>query len=342
MGKIHSIPFGLVLTVFFILAVLIFLPYWKAIFLAAVLAIVFWPLFLWINKIIRWRGVASLVTVILVLIIVLIPFSVLGTLVFREASQLYLRVAEGKGMELANTLFLSLQEKFNLLSPYWSGGEDIQGYLTGTLEWIVRNLGAIFSGLARGVIAFIFSLFILFYLFKDSQKLGSFIYNVLPLGKRYLEMVFEKIKLSVRSVVGGSLVVALVQGIVSGVGFAIFGLPNPALWGGVAALAALVPTLGTSLVILPAIVFLYFFNSWTLALGLLIWGAVAVGLIDNLLGPQLMKKGTQMHPLMVLLSVLGGISIFGPIGFILGPVAVGVFFSLLDVYAEMAKDDSTA
>ena len=126
------------------------------------------------------------------------------------------------------------------------------------------------------------------------------------------ETIFNKLAVAINSVIRGNLAVALIQGILTAVGFALFGVPNPTLWGSVAAIAALVPSVGTALVLLPAILFLYWGEALS-ALGLLLWGATAVGLIDNFLGPKLAGRGMRLHPFLILLSILGGIAFFGPL-----------------------------
>ncbi len=329
--------FILFLIIFSVLSFFIFLPYWNVVFLALVMAVVFEPLFLKINRIISLKGLASLLTVLIVFFIITIPFLVLGTLVFKETLNLYYSLTNEKSLGFINQWFISFQKKLSIL-PYWSQEINLEGYLTKTLEWLIKNLGAIFSGVIQGAISLALALFLLFYLFKDGAKFKDSFISLFTLEERYREIIFQKIKSSIRSVIGGSLIVAFIQGLVAGIGFYIFGVPNPALWGGVTALAALVPTVGTSLVIVPAVIFLLLFSSWPMALGLLLWGALAVGLIDNLLRPYLMKKGTEIHPLMVLLSVLGGVSFLGPIGLIAGPVIVSVFFSLVKIYSEITKE----
>ena len=131
---------------------------------------------------------------------------------------------------------------------------------------------------------------------------------------------------------------ALIQGILTAVGFALFGVPNPTLWGSVAAIAALVPSVGTALVLFPAILFLYWSGAALSALGLLLWGATAVGLIDNFLGPKLAGRGMRLHPFLILLSILGGIALFGPIGFLLGPLVLSMLFVLLEIYSVINKE----
>lgn len=102
--------------------------------------------------------------------------------------------------------------------------------------------------------------------------------------------------------------------------------------GSIASFGALIPSVGTSIIFVPAVLYLIFQGNIVFAVGLTIWGMLAVGLIDNLLGPYLMSRGNTLHPFLVLLSVLGGISLFGPIGFIIGPVVVSLLMVLLELY----------
>ena len=116
-------------------------------------------------------------------------------------------------------------------------------------------------------------------------------------------------------------------------------MPNPVLWGLVAALAALIPGIGTALILIPAIGYLFFTGSTGAAIGLLIWGVVAVGLIDNFLGPMLVNRGVKIHPFLILLSIFGGLSFFGPVGFVLGPLIIALVFALLEIYRAPKKGD---
>jgi predicted PurR-regulated permease PerM len=175
-------------------------------------------------------------------------------------------------------------------------------------------------------------LFALFYLLRDGGKLKQDLILLSPLADDYDIKIFLKLKQAIRSVVVGSLVVGLIQGILTGIGFFIFGVPNPALWGSFAVIAALIPGIGTSLVIVPGILYLFFISTHLHALGMLIWGILAVGFIDNFLGPMLVNRGVHVHPFLILLSVIGGLSFFGPIGFIAGPLLVALLVALLEIY----------
>jgi predicted PurR-regulated permease PerM len=121
-------------------------------------------------------------------------------------------------------------------------------------------------------------------------------------------------------------------------GLWLFGFDRAVLWGLVAAFGALIPGVGTMIVFVPALIYLAFSGMYVQFVGVAVWGAVAVGLIDNFLGPYLMSRGNSMHPFLILLSVLGGIATFGPIGFIVGPVIMSLFKVLLELYSIHLSD----
>ncbi len=185
--------------------------------------------------------------------------------------------------------------------------------------------------------SFFLFLFTFYYLLKDAQKLKRISLAASPLSGEENEAILNKLELAINSVVRGNLAIALIQGILASIGLTIFGVPNPVLWGMVAAITSLIPTVGTSLVILPAILYLFLNNQIFQAAGLAIWGMVVVGLIDNFLGPKLVGRGMKLHPLLVLLSVLGGAVLFGPIGFLLGPLVLSLFFALFNIYFSLVK-----
>ena len=184
---------------------------------------------------------------------------------------------------------------------------------------------------------FIF-LIAIYYLFKDGHKLKTAIIILSPLQDIHDETIFDKLALAINSVIRGNLAVALVQGVLTAIGFALFGVPNATLWGSIAAIAALIPGIGTALVLLPAILYLYLSGETLSAVGLLFWGMTAVGLVDNFLGPKLASRGMRLHQFLILLSILGGISFFGPLGFLLGPLILSLLFALLEIYFAVSKE----
>ena len=146
---------------------------------------------------------------------------------------------------------------------------------------------------------------------------------------------------AIGSVVKGNFTIAFIQGFLTTIGFTIFAVPNAILWGTAAAIASLIPSVGTSLVFAPAVILLFINGEVFSSVGLLLWGALAVGLIDNFLGPKFIGRGMKLHPLLILFSVFGGLALFGLIGFILGPIILSLLFALLHIYFYAANNGAS-
>ncbi|MDP3764616.1 MAG: AI-2E family transporter [bacterium] len=316
----------------------ILLPYVGAVVIALTLATIFSPVYRKINNLLNNReSLASLVTVFLVLLIIIIPIAFLGTLVVKESSVVYLIFKDGSGEAYVNNLNRIINSKLQLISPDVSF--NVKLAFEKIMDFFVRNLAGVFSGISGAVFSLFLSLMALYYLFKDGGKFKKVITSLSPLNDEYDDEIFNKLAQTVSSVVKGSLLVALLQGVLSGLGFLFFGIPNPAIWGAIAIISALIPMVGTALVLIPAVVYLFSMGSAGAAFGLLLWGLVIVGGIDNLLRPKLFERGINIHPFFILISVLGGLEFFGAIGFLLGPLLLSLMFSLLDIYKKEFKSD---
>ena len=222
-------------------------------------------------------------------------------------------------------------EAFNL-----SG--EVQTITRQGLGSFVQQIGSIFGSIFSGVIHFFIIIFSLFFSLKEKDALKDLVKKISPLDDIYDSALIKKVKNAINSVVRGTLAICIIQGIVAGIGFTIFGVPTPVIWGALAAIAAIFPTVGTTLVTAPAIAFLAFTGHIPEAIGMTIWAVVAVGLLDNLLEPFLIDRGLKLHPFIVLLALLGGVFAFGPLGFILGPVIIAFFFALIHVYQQFNND----
>ncbi|MFA6495123.1 MAG: AI-2E family transporter [Candidatus Paceibacterota bacterium] len=321
-----------------LLAMLMLWPYFTALALALVLAIVFWPVYRVVLRTLRYSGVAAFATTVVVICVVLIPLSFFGFLIFREAANLYQSFGAGSGGDVLALLKINIDHILGQLFPGSGITIDVSGYFQQFAGWIAQMFGGLFTSALVSIMMAIFAVFSLFYFFKDGENIAKVLTAYSPLSDQDDARIFERIRHSISMTFRGSVIIALIQGVVSGVGFWIFGVPNPALWGGVAAVAALVPNLGTSLVLIPAIVYLAFMSaSLVPAAGLALWGVIAVGLIDNFLASQLIGRGVQMHPLLVVLGVLGGVGMFGPVGFLIGPTLLAVLVTLFEMYQVVAQ-----
>lgn len=317
-----------------VLATFVIWPYLPAIFLSGILALIFYPWHKKILNFIKSKNIAAFLTIILILIIFLLPIISLTTLAVKEAYYFYQSLVGG-GARQIDVIAHWAQEKVAKIVGFRLEPIAISQYVKTIVGWLINKTSVFFSGAIDIVLTFLLSFFILFYLLKEGEKISLFIAHHSPLKENYTIQLMREIKESTVSVVQGSLIIALLQGIVSGAGFAIFGVPNPALWGGLAAIAALIPAIGTTLVTLPAIIYLLFADNFGAAVGMTIWAIIAVGLIDNIVGPRLISRRTNLHPLITFLSVVGGINFFGPLGFIAGPLVIILLFSVGKICFEL-------
>ncbi|MBP7770692.1 MAG: AI-2E family transporter [Candidatus Pacebacteria bacterium] len=311
-------------------------PFLAPLILAAVFAYLFQPVQQRLTRAFGGRtSLAAFATTLLAVVILLLPIGLLGAQIFKETTHLYASLA-GAGGGGFIAFVESTVASVRTVLPIPAGVDlSVGQYATQALGVLAANLGPIFSSLAGILLSLFVFLTAFYFLLKDGARLKEYLVKTSPLADRDDEMIVSRLQSAVSASVKGSLTIGLVQGVLVGIGFAIFGVPNAALWGAVAAIAALVPAVGTALVIAPAVLFLFLTGSTFGAAGLLVWGLTTVGLVDNLLGPRLIGRGMQLHPLVVFLAVLGGLSFFGPLGFFLGPLVVSLCLALIEIYSSL-------
>lgn len=318
----------------------IFEPFVIALIMAAVFAVVLSPVYEWVHSYMRrWPSSAALITVLVTFILVLVPLATIGTQIGMEASNLYISLAEGDARGNVTALVSNLESRLVAYVPAAAGltgdlASHISEYSESGLRWLLQNMGTAFSGIASFIVSFFVFVIALYYFLRDGAELRDQLIALSPLRDSDDRSVAARLELAVNSVIKGTISIALLQGLLAAIGFWLFGVPNSALWGTVSTIAALIPGVGTALIFIPAVLYLGAIGSVTAAVGLTIWGATIVGGVDNIVRPYLIGSGIKLHPLPVLLSVLGGITFFGPVGIFLGPLSIALFFAILSIYAD--------
>jgi len=329
--KTHTLEIG-----FFILLIVgvltltffIFKPYLGALFLAIVFAILFDPVYGFFVEKINFKSrktISALITVLIMISTILVPLIFFGAFIFQEARVL----VDNNSTILLGSKAMALKDYIESVLPV---SIDIIGYAKGMLSAIVNNIGGLFAGFLQMVVNIFLVIIAMFFFLKDGKGFKHRLVVLSPLSDNYDEGILEKVRIAINSVVRGAIIIAFIQGILTAIGFLFFGVPNPALWGGVAVVASLVPVLGTPVVIIPAVIYLFIYGHAAMALGLLVWGVFIVGLVDNFLRPMLIEHDVKIHPFIILLSVFGGIVYLGPIGFLAGPVILSLLVALFEVY----------
>ncbi len=326
-----------------VLTYFIFQPFLAPLALAAVFAVILRPMYTRYLVYLNGReSLAALATVVTSMILILVPMFLIGFQLLREAEQLYTSVTAGGADQVFGSLLQNVGQSLEGVMP--GATASLEGFTASAdeyaktgLTWMIQHLGTAFSGLAAFFLALFIFFVSLYYLVRDGAALKDYLVALSPLADRDDRTIAARLETAVNSVVKGKLAISGAQGVLTGIGFAIFGVPNPVLWGLMAAVASLVPPLGTALVIAPAVIYLFVIDQVGMAIGLALWGGVAVGLVDNLLGPRLMSQGMQLHPLLVLLAVLGGLPFFGPVGIFLGPLTLSLLLALVSVYRDLME-----
>jgi predicted PurR-regulated permease PerM len=319
-----------------LIALILFKPFFNVLAFGAIIAILFAPINRRLNDRFKSPGRAAALTLLLIILIILIPLSLFGQLIFNELVNVYNHIRDGSLVIDRGQIMAGLPDQIQSLI------ENFTRDLNSTLARFTNNAFQAFSSIVSNIANFFLSLFLffftVFYLLKDGSKFKEVLMDISPLNERQENELVTKLGEAVNGVVKGSFIVALSQGVIATIGFLIFGVPQPILWGMFTIIAALVPTVGTSISLVPAIIYLLITDHIGAAIGLTIWGALAVGMVDNVLSPLLIGSKTRLHPLLVIFSVLGGIQLFGFLGFLLGPIFMAVFVTLVDMFRHEFKD----
>lgn len=313
---------------------LILWPFFGAVCWAVFIAIVFWPLH---QRLLRGshgrRNMAAAASLTVVLLIVILPMAMLAGSITQEASVVVEKMRSGE-FQVAGYFqrtFVALPEwARNLLNRFGLGE---LGLLQQKLMSVLANSGQALTTRVVGIgqvtldfiIAFFVMLYLLFFLFRDGEQLTRSVGRAIPLHPQHTSRLLTQFATVVRATVKGNIVVALVQGALGAIAFAVLGLPGAVLWGTVMAILSLLPAVGAGLVWGPVAIYFFATGEVVKGVGLVAWGVVVIGLVDNFLRPILVGRDTRMPDYLILIATLGGIVIFGLNGFVIGPVIAAMF-----------------
>ncbi|HSK28643.1 MAG TPA: AI-2E family transporter [Candidatus Limnocylindria bacterium] len=318
-------------------------PYSGAIFWATVLAIVFAPLYRRLSTSMRQRHtLAALVSVMIVLMMVIVPFAFIAASLVQEGFSVYERIKSGD-LDIGRYL----KQLFGVL-PAWvmplldrlglTNVSALQERLSTGLMQGSQFIATQAFNIGQNTFNFIVNLFVmlylLFFLLRDGDALAKKIKEAIPLRAEQQRDLFDKFNTVIRATVKGNIVVALVQGALGGLIFWFLGVHAAVLWGVVMAFLSLLPAVGAGLVWFPvAIYFLLTGATWQGVI-LIAYGVLVIGLVDNILRPILVGKDTKMPDYIVLIATLGGMAIFGLNGFVVGPVIAAMFMAVWGIFSD--------
>lgn len=334
----------LIILIFFSCAFLnIMLPFFGAIFWAIILTILFSPMQRNLEQ--RFNGrnnLAAAVTMLTCVTIVVIPVIFVINSLFQESAALLDRIKGGQfdiGIYLQHIIDGLPSPVKGLLDRFgWNDMGDIRTKLAElgmkTLSFAGNQAYSIGQVTLQFAISLCVMLYLLFFLLRDGSWMGQSIQRAIPLGEDRKTDLFGKFSTVIRATVKGNIIVACVQGALGGMAFWFYGIQGAILWGTIMAVLSLLPAVGASLVWGPvAIYFLVTGMMWQ-GISLIVFGAVVIGMIDNVLRPILVGKDTKLPDWLILLSTLGGISVFGINGFVLGPLIAAMFIAVWSILTE--------
>ena len=327
--------FGLLL-VTFIFSFFIFQPFWAVLALGISFSVVLHPIHKWITDKKVSSTLSSILIVLLFAALLCGPLLGIGVLVFNQSKDIYQSVVNDKN---SIALLDSINDGINGVLPA-GVNFDIHEKSADFVSYVSQNIANIFTTTASAFFSFILMLLIMFYFLRDGSQWKKAVIVLSPLGDADDKKIIDRLETAIKSVILGNLLISCIQGVMLGFGLWIFGIPNAAVWGLVAAITSLIPTIGTALVSLPAVLFLFFTGSTSAAIGLAIWSSVMVGMIDNFLSPMIIGKNTNISPLLILFAVLGGVSLVGPIGILIGPLTISLLYTLISIYRHEFKQNA--
>lgn len=319
--------FGLLFTTF-IFAFLIFRPFWIVLVLGASFSIMLYPIYLWFTKKNLPGSFSAFLTLLFFIIALCIPLLGIGSIVFNQSQDLYYSVvSSGKAIPFID----SIGNKINQIIPNGISF-DINSQVSNIISFLTSNIRNIMSATLTAIFSFILLLLTIFYFLKDGENWKKTLLQLSPLSGADDDKILNRLNQTINGVMKGYLLIAFIQGILMSIGLTIFQVPNPAIWGVIAGFASIVPPLGTAVISVPAVIFLFLTGQTGLAIGLLIWSVVIVGMGDNLLNPYIVGHKINIPPFLILFSVLGGITLLGPVGILIGPLTVSLLYTLTEIY----------
>jgi predicted PurR-regulated permease PerM len=325
-------------------------PFFGAVFWAATLALLFNPLFQRLCRRLGGRAnLAALLTLLITLVIVILPMIMVAGSLVDDVTAFVQRMRAGE---------VNLRSYFELVMA------ALPGWAT---EWLERlgflNLDSLIdrisSGLLQGgqllatraleigqntfqfLVQFVVMLYLLFFLLRDGVALSRLVRESVPLARGHTHYLLNKFATVVRATVKGNVVVAVVQGALGGVALWALGITGAVFWGAVMALLSLLPAVGAALVWAPVAIYLLATGVVWKGVVLIVWGVVVIGLSDNILRPILVGKDTKLPDYVVLVSTIGGMSLFGINGFVIGPTIAAMFMAFWAVFNQEGNVPST-
>lgn len=312
------------------------------ILLASVFTGLTYPIYTWILSKVKKPVFAALLAIMALLIILVVPFIAVGSIAYQEAVTFFKSMDLDTWRAQLETFAQGLRERFPALlqrvDTQKLPGMAISG-LQNAGQFILKHSADISLSLANNILSFFLTLFIMFYFYLDGPRILERMIKWSPLKDEYERILIAKFVSVSKGTLKGILVIGIIQGILGALLFWAVGLPSPVFLGVLMVFASIVPALGTAAIWAPAALVLLIQGHYGAGLTVILCGAIVIGSVDNFVRPILVGKDIKMHDLLVLLSTLGGLGLFGLSGFIIGPIIASMFLSIWNIFEEVFADE---
>jgi predicted PurR-regulated permease PerM len=318
-------------------------PFAGSLFAGAALAVALYPFHRRMHQRITNQTVCAILSTAVACLAFLLPLTLIALTISKELESAYAALGPGTLNGGATQALTAIQPVMDRISSWLGLGEgELQRMLMTRAQeaagFLVRQFIGLPGAITGGVLKMVITLAALFFLLRDADRILDEVSSLLPWGRRRTEVLLEAAKDAIVASFYGIAIVGLAQGFLCGIGVWIAGLPSPALWGVAAAVVSIIPLFGSALVWIPGSIVLFAQGSYGRGIFLLIWGITIVGTVDNLIRPLVVNTRLSVHPLLLFAAMLGGVSAFGAMGILLGPVTLAVTAALLGMAREMMAD----
>jgi predicted PurR-regulated permease PerM len=322
-------------------------PFLKPLLLAALLAGLFHPLYRWITRMLGGRpSVGAVVTLLVLFVLGLGPVSAFLGIVLQQAltmsNQAIPWLTQHLGAASTFNLHDWVVQRFPALAKYVPSQDQLLEQVGTAAKTAGAFLVSFASRMTATTAVFLLNLFVMlyamFFFFRDGHKILERIFYYTPLSDEDETRMLARFTSITRATVKGTLVIGVIQGALAGIAFWVAGIDGAALWGTIMTILSIIPGVGVALVWVPAVIILFVTGKYLTAVLLAAWCAAVVGTVDNFLRPMLVGRDAKMPDLLILIGTLGGLFLFGPIGFIVGPIVCGLFLTVWDIYGATFKE----
>lgn len=322
-------------------------PFIKPLLFGAILAGLCRPLYDVITRLVRGHtSLAAVLTLLILILLIAGPVSAFVGVVVTQAvnvsEQAIPWVQQHFGSASAFNTHDWLVQRFPALASFVPAEEQILDAAGRAAKaagaFLVANATEVTTGTAGFLLQFFVMLYAMFFFFRDGKKIVAKIFYYLPLHHDDEMLLLERLSSVTRATIKGTLVIGIIQGTLAGLGFWTAGIDGAAFWGTLMSVLSIVPGVGSALIWVPGVIYLFIAGHTLAGTLLLIWCTAVVGTVDNVLRTMLVGKDAEMPDLLILVGTLGGLYLFGAIGLIIGPVVCGLFLTVWEIYGATFKD----